>query len=403
MGAMATTLTTVSQARALVLGAARALGEERVPIAAALDRVLARDVLAAHDAPPFQCSAMDGYAIAPGPGGRRMSVVGESRAGAPSDRRLAGGEAILVSTGAAIPAGATSVIRQEDVEEHGSRIHTTSAVEPGANVRQAAEDLRGGATVLTAGTVLRVAELGAAVAAGAGHVVAIRRPRVAVLCTGDELRSPGEPLGPGEIHDCNTPMLAALACRCGAIVAEVDRLRDEQASTKAGLLAALRRVDLTIVSGGIGAGRHDHVRPALAALGVRERFRGVALQPGRPTWLGEQGGKLVLGLPGNPVSAFVTFWLFARPALAALQGTTVDPAPETEAVLGVAVARKPHCEQALRVRLEPGGSGMVAYPNGSQGSHLVTSLLGANALALIPPGDGVLEAGAPIGLEALPR
>ncbi|MGI8430278.1 MAG: molybdopterin molybdotransferase MoeA [Solirubrobacteraceae bacterium] len=403
---LATKLITVSHAREIVRSAAQTLGEERIPVAQALDRVLARDVLAAGDAPPFSCSAMDGYAVIPGRGGRDMSVVGESRAGAPSQHRVADGEAIRISTGAAVPAGATSVVRQEDVEERGSgtvtHIHTTSDVEPGANVRAAAEDLRRGTMVLAAGTVLGPAELGAAVTAGAGYVLTVRRPVVAVMCTGDELRAPGEALGRGEIHDCNAVMLSALVRRSGATVAQAARLRDDRPSTEAALSSALARIDVLIVSGGVSVGRHDHVRAALAALGVRALFSGVALQPGKPTFFGERDGKLIFGLPGNPVSAFVTFSLFASPALAALRGAKIEAMPQTRARLAVAVARKPGREQALRVRLEARGSALVAHPNGPQGSHLVSALLGANALALIPPGDGVLEAGSTIGLEPLP-
>ncbi len=404
---MDTSLISVSRAREIVLSVARTLGEEPIPIAQALDRVLAQDVLAAGDAPPFRCAAMDGYAIVPGEGGRSLSVVGESRAGAPSQRRLAEGEAIRISTGAAIPAGARSVIRQEDVEAHGSgiaaKIRTRSGVKHGANVREAAEDLRRGATVLAAGTVLGPAELGAAVTAGTGHVRVVRRPLVAVLCTGDELRAPGEPLGRGEIHDSGGAMLSALSRRSGAVVAQIDRLADDRPSTEAGLGAALERVDALIVSGGVSVGRHDNVRPALAALGVREQFWGVALQPGKHTWFGERDGKLVFGLPGNPVAAFLTFSLFAHPALATLQGGSVDAMLRAPARLGRTVARKPGREQALCVRLEQEGSAVVAHPNGPQGSHLVSSLLGADALALIPSGDGVLEAGSPVGLQRLPR
>jgi len=400
---MCAILITVAEARERVLSATRPLEQERVAIAEALDRVLARDVRAAGDVPPFPCSAMDGYAVAPGPSERTLTVVGESRAGAPSGRRLSGGEAIRISTGAVVPAGASSVIRQEDVHEHNSAIRTKAAVEAGANVREAAEELHAGATVLRTGTRLGAAELGAAVAAGAGHVIAVRTPKVSVLCTGDELRAPGEPLGPGEIHNSNAPMLAGLARKCGAVLTGVDRLPDDRTSTEAGLAAALERGDVLIVSGGISVGPHDHVKPAFAALGVRKLFWGVALQPGQPTWFGERDGKLVFGVPGNPVSAVVTFSLFARPAIAALQGATPQRVLDPQALLGAAVRRNPRREQALRVRLEREDSGTVAYPNGPQGSHLVTSLLGADALAMIPPGAGELAAGTAVAIETLAR
>ncbi len=190
-------LVTVAQARERVLRVARPLARERLEIAAALDRVLAEDVLAAGHVPPFRCSAMDGYALAAGPSERTLTVVGESRAGAPSDREPAAGEAIRISTGALVPTGASAVVRQEDVDERRRAIRTRVLVRAGANTRAAGEDMRAGQTVLSAGATLGPAALGAAVAAGARHVRVARRPAVAVPSTGDKLRSAGEPLGPG--------------------------------------------------------------------------------------------------------------------------------------------------------------------------------------------------------------
>ncbi len=400
---MATSLITVAEARERVLRATRPLGHERVEIADALDRVLAHDVTAAGDVPPFPSSAMDGYAITDGPANRTLTVIGESRAGAPFDGRLHDGGAVRISTGAAVPSGATAVIRQEDVESHDGTIATQAAVAAGENVRPAGEVMSSGTTVVQAGTTLRAAELGVAVAAGVGEVAVARRPRVQVLCTGDELRAPGEPLGPGEIHNSNGPMLVALAVRCGAIAPAASRLPDDRKATEAGLEAALGASDVVIVCGGVSVGPHDHVKPALAMLGVQELFWGVALQPGKPTWFGTRDGKLVFGLPGNPVSAAVTFALFASHAIAALQGARPERQLEAEATLGAAVRRSRQREQALRVRLERLGGDTVAVPNGPQGSHVVTSLLGADALALIPPGEGELEAGSPVALEPLPR
>jgi len=404
MPEMAPPLLTIAAARERVLKAARPLGIERVAIADARGRVLAADLQAAGDVPPFPCSAMDGYAILAGDAGRTLQVVGESRAGIPSSLPISGRNAIRISTGGAVPAGATAVIRQEDVEAHDGTILTRATVGAGENVRGAGEDMRSGETVLRAGTALGAAELGAAVAAGAAELPVARRPRVQVLCTGDELRAPGEPLGPGEIHNSNAPMLDALAAEQGAVVGEpARRLPDDPAATEAGLAAALERADVVIVSGGVSVGPHDHVKPALAVLGVEEVFWRVALQPGKPTWVGRRGDVLVFGLPGNPVSAVVTFALFVRPALAALQGRTEERSLEPEAVLGAAVPQNPDREQAVRVRLERRDGTLVAMPNGPQGSHIVTSLLGADALALVPAGAGELEAGAVVALERLPH
>jgi molybdopterin molybdotransferase len=197
-------------------------------------------------------------------------------------------------------------------------------------------------------------------------------------------------------------MLEALATRSGALAEAAVRVPDEAKTTAAALERALSTADVVVVSGGVSVGPHDHVKPALEALGVRERFWGVALQPGKPTWFGERAGTLVFGLPGNPVSSVVTFMLFARPALAALQGA--DPEPTRElAMLADAVKRNPGREQALRVRLERRDGSVAAIPNGPQGSHLVSSLVGADALAFIPAGDGELPAGTTVVLERLWR
>ena len=400
---MPAALITIAEARERVLRAAHPLGTERVAIDEAHDRVLAADVTAIGNVPPFPCSAMDGYAIVHGDAGRTLAVVGESRAGTPSATALSDGSAIRISTGGAIPAGATAVIPQENVEVRDGTIFTHGAVMAGDHVREAGEDMRSGETVLRAGMTLGAAELGAAVAAGAGELTVYRRPRVQVLCTGDELRAPGEPLGPGEIHNSNAPMLDALAAAEGAIAGTARRLPDDRAATEAGLTSALDTADVVIVSGGVSVGPHDHVKPALAGLGVEEVFWRVALQPGKPTWFGRRGAVLVFGLPGNPVSAVVTFSLFVRPALAALQGRTDEHLLESEAVLGAPVRRNPDREQAVRVRLERRNGKLVALPNGPQGSHIVTSLLGADALAFVPAGEGELEAGAAVALERLPR
>lgn len=399
---MASNLITVAQARTLVLGAIRPLAPEDVPIDAALDRVLAADVRAAAEVPPFACSAMDGYALTPGPAGRRLTVVGESRAGQPTDISLRPGEAIRISTGAALPAGATAVIPQEVVAVDAEQIETRTEVAAGDHVRGPGEDMPAGLTVLSAGIRLGPVELGAAVAAGAGSVSAARRPRVSVLATGDELKAAGEPLGPGEIHNSNTPMLTGLARHAGAQTTAPQRLPDSREATHSGLGAALAQAEMVIVSGGVSVGPHDHVKPALAELGVQEVFWSVALQPGKPTWFGTlDGGRLVFGLPGNPVSAVVTFSLFVLPALQRLQGQTTRRMIDAEAVLDTEVRRNPGREQAVRVVLQREPGKTTATPNSAQGSHMLTSLLGADALAMIPAGTGTLPAGSTVALAEL--
>ncbi len=397
---MAQDLITINEARDRVLYAVSPLSCESVALPAALGRVLARDVRALADTPPFPSSAMDGYAVRAGAAERALEIVGESRAGRPSPVSVGPGQAVRISTGAAVPDGAEAVLRQEDVERRDGRIVPRVAVNPGEHVRWPGEDMRAGTEVLRAGTRLGPAELGAAAAAGAGGLSVARRPRVSVLCTGDELREPGTPLGPGEIHNSNAPMLVALAQRAGAEAGTARRLPDDRGATTAALSEAIAASDVVLVSGGVSVGPHDHVKPALLELGVQERFWGVSLQPGKPTWFGSLGDTLVFGLPGNPVSAFVTFVLFAAPALAALQGRRMSGAAR-HAVLGAPAARNPHREQAVRVRVEERDGRLVAIPNGPQGSHIVTSLLGADALALIPAGEGVAPDGEQVELIAL--
>jgi molybdopterin molybdotransferase len=197
-------------------------------------------------------------------------------------------------------------------------------------------------------------------------------------------------------------MLTGLAVGEGALTSPAERLPDDRAATVNGIQSALERSDVVIISGGVSVGPHDHVKPALSALGVQEIFWSVALQPGKPTWFGSRdGGRYVFGLPGNPVSAVVTYSLFVSPALSALQGARPRRKLEAQATLGTPVRRSPRREQAMRVRLEREGGQTVAFPNGAQGSHILTSLVGADALAMIPAGEGTLEAGATVALEEL--
>jgi molybdopterin molybdotransferase len=389
-------LLSIDEARARVMAAAAPLGAEEVRVDAALDRVLAEDVEAAGDVPAVANSAMDGFAVRSGPAGRALRIVGESRAGAPATAAVAEGEAIRISTGAALPAGADAVLEVERVGVEDGTVELREDVSAGRNVRVAGDDLHAGEVVLRAGTRLGPAELGVAVAAGRGLVRCSERPAVAIVATGDELRAPGEPLGPGQLHDSNGVTLAALATRAGADIVAVRRAADTPQATRTALAAALDAADVVVLSGGVSVGPHDHVKGALRALGVEESFWRVALRPGKPTWFGTRGARLVFGLPGNPVSSMVTFLLFARPALARLQGAAAPP-PRLRARLAVALPRHPERDECVRVRLEDGR----ARPTGPQGSHQLSSMVGAQGLAVVPRGAGELEAGAVAEIEAI--
>jgi molybdopterin molybdotransferase len=391
----------LADARAAVLAAARPLEPEPVPVAEALDRVLAADVHAAHDVPPFAGSAMDGFAVRSGPAGRTLRIAGESRAGAPATGPLGDGEAIRISTGAVVPEGADAIAPVEEVREADGAVELLAEVAPGRHVRGAGEDLRAGALVLPAGTRLGPAELGALVNAGLAEAPCAWRPRVAVVATGDELRPPGEPLAPGQIHDANLITVSALATRAGAEVVLATHVGDDAGATRDALAAALDAADVVCVTGGVSVGPHDHVKPALNALGVEERFWRIRLKPGKPVWFGTRDRRLVFGLPGNPVSAMVTFTLLARPALRALQGEP-DPDRRGRGVLGAPLRRDPGRDQAVRVRLAAGEGGVRVVPTtAAQGSHVLSSMVGAQALALVPAGDGELAAGAEVELELL--
>lgn len=391
-------LISIEEARERVLGAVRPLAAEGVPLASAGGRVLAEDVTSAIDVPPFDSSAMDGYALRAGPAGE-LEVVGESRAGSPWEGSLEEGTAVRISTGAAVPSGAGAVIPIERTSPTGARVTVEETVN-GDNVRRAGEDVRKGDPVLRAGARLGPAELGVAAAVGHPELRCAHRPRVALLLTGDELVMPGEPLGPGLIYSSNGFALAELTERSGGEQVLRENVPDSAGGTREAIGRALELADLVIVSGGVSVGPHDHVKGALRELGAEERFWGVSLRPGKPTWFGTRGGVLAFGLPGNPVSAMVTFQLFVRPALAALQGT--DPAVRRgHAILEHAVARNPRREEAVRVRLRRAENGLLAASTGPQGSHMLTSMLGADALAMIAAGPGEVAAGETVGIEFL--
>ena len=396
---MAGSLLSVDEARSRVLAAVRPLGSERVAVDDSLGRVLAEDVVSELTLPPFDSSAMDGFAVIAGPGGE-LPVVGESQAGRPFEGELHAGEAVRISTGAVMPRGADAVVPVERVELNGDRVRVPGT-QAGAHVRRAGEDLLEGATVLHAGTEIGPAEAGMLAALGRVDSECALQPRLAIVTTGDELVPAGQPLGPGQIHDSNATAIGALARRVGArVTARHSGTGDELATTVGALAKALERSDVLCISGGVSVGPHDHVKPALAELGFEELIWGVSLKPGKPFWFGMRDNQYAFGLPGNPVSAIVTFQLFARPALRALQGA--DPsAPRSTAVLDGPIPANEDRDQAVRCRLRMGDDGWHAEPTGPQGSHVMSSMLGAAALAIVPAGDRDLAPGERVLIELL--
>ncbi|HXB16905.1 MAG TPA: gephyrin-like molybdotransferase Glp [Solirubrobacteraceae bacterium] len=402
------TLLDVEDARARILAAAAAPTGESVALGvAALGRVLGEDVVAVHPVPAFDNSAMDGFAVrAPDLAGAapgspvRLRLVGESRAGAPANAPLGEGQAIAISTGAMMPEGADAVLRVEDSEIEDATVRALGGAQLGANVRRAGEDVLPGQTVLRAGTRLGPAELGVLASLGRSLIRCVRRPRVSVLVTGDELLGLHEAPRAGAVRDTSTLTISALACCGGAEVAWTGRAGDDAAATREAVERALDGVDIAVACGGVSVGMHDHVRPSLAALGAREEFWGLALKPGSPAWFGRRGQTLVFGLPGNPVSAMVTFVLLVGPALRAMLGR--PPLPERrEAILDEDYEKPAGRAHAVRCRLRADAEGLHATPTGPQGSHVLSSMLGAQALAMIPSESTGVRAGERVQIESL--
>lgn len=396
---MSPALLSIGAARARVLDAAQALPSEAVALPLALGRVLAESVRGSDPVPPFDSSAMDGYAVLAGPAGE-LPLVGESRAGRPSEAALGSGEAMAISTGGVLPAGADAVVPVELTQRLDGRVRVP-ATKPGAHVRRAGEDIAPGEEVLPAGALLGPAALGVLASLGRAEVTCGRRPRVAVMATGDELVEIGRPLGPGQIRNSNAITLEAQSVLAGGEVVPGGVIRDSFDATVEALQAGLARADVLCVSGGVSVGPHDHVKPALRSLGVEERFWGVALKPGKPTWFGvSPRGTLVFGLPGNPVSAMVCFHLFARPALRVLAGAAPTDT-RARARLDAPIEKLPEREQVLRCVLAADDEGWHVLPTKRQGSHVLTSMLGAGAFALIPAGEGEQPAGSRVEIEIL--
>lgn len=406
----------LAAARALVVEHAWTLPAEQVPLAEVLGRTLAADQTAPVDLPPFANSAMDGYAVRAADlataGERspvRLRVAGESRAGSPFAGTMAAGEAIAISTGAVLPDGADSVMRVEEIERPAEgEISIVRSLEPGHDVRPAGDDVRAGERVLVSGVSIAAGEIAMLASAGVASVPCVRRPRVAVAGTGDELVAPGEPLAPGKIYDSNSSMIAALASGFGAQLAGVAAaVRDDARSTAQAVATALAAADVAIICGGVSVGEHDHVKPALRDAGVREIFWHAAMRPGHPIWFGAlgepgEGGKLVFGLPGNPVSAFTTFHMFALPALRVLSGLPPWPRVVT-ARLAEAQRKRAGFAQVMRCRLSDDGTGgwTASLTSGNQGSHAVSSIVGVDGLAILPADCADPPAGSEVTVELL--
>jgi molybdopterin molybdotransferase len=385
-------LRSFEEAQQLVLERVEPLPAESVAIADAAGRVLAEAAAARVDLPPFASSAMDGYALRAADTPGRLPVVAHIAAGRPAPHPLEPGEAMEISTGGVVPDGADAVVPVESVVNRDNGIEVTEHVARGENVRSRGGDVRSGDPVCPAGVRLTPAQLGALAAVGLAEVRCARRPRVALLATGTELRAPGEPLGPGEIYESNGLMLAAALAAEGAEVERLPRVEDEEDAHRAALERGLE-ADVLVTSGGVSVGPHDLVRTIEADLGVEEVFWGVAVKPGKPVAFGVRGRTLVFGLPGNPVSSLVGLELFVRPALRALQGLA-DPLPRFErGALAAPLRRTPGRDELARARTRRSDGRVELEPLSGQESHMIVRAAAADALVLVPRGAGVLAAG----------
>jgi molybdopterin molybdotransferase len=393
-------LRTLEQAQALVLERAQPLAAERVPLEHAAGRVLAETATALVDLPPFPSSAMDGYAVRSADTPGTLPVVARIAAGSPADRPLAAVEAMGISTGGVVPDGADAVIQHEAVVENDNAITIPKPVVQGANIRPVGRDALAGGVVVSAGMRLGAAQIGALAAAGVAEVTCVRRPRAVVLTTGSELRAPGTPLEPGEVYEANGVMLAAQLDAEGAVVTRLDAVEDDEAEHRRAIEQGLEH-DVLVTSGGVSVGPHDLVRRVEAELGVEEVFWCVAVRPGKPVSFGVRGTTLVFGLPGNPVSSLVACELFVRPALRALQGAA-DPRPRfAVGRLAAPVTRNAGRDDLLRARSTVTDDGVVLEPVGGQESHMIVRAAEADALVLVPRGEGELAAGANVRYLAL--
>jgi molybdopterin molybdotransferase len=393
----APSLLPVEEARARLLADVRSLAAERVPLADAAGRVLTENLVAREPLPPFDHSAMDGYAVAisdlQGRGPYVLEVSGESSAGR-THSPLAHGTACRIFTGAALPERADAVVMQEHVTREGGAARFETRPPPGQHVRRAGDDLAAGAVAIAARTRLTAGGLALAAMLGRAEVAVARRPLVTLLCTGDELRAPGEDLRPGSIPESNSAPLAALARQAGARVRVSPIARDDPRSTLRAIEQALEGTDLLVTVGGVSVGDHDLVRPALEQAGVKLDFWRIAVKPGKPLVFGRSARASVLGLPGNPASAMVTFALFGMPLLRALQGDARPLAMLLRARLTSSRQRSPDRLQLIRATLELDAGTLAARVHDNQASGAATSLASSDGVAFVPPGEGTLEAGA---------
>lgn len=395
----------LEEARARILESVRPVpGEETVELCAALGRVLAEPVVSIVDVPSHDNSAMDGYALAgsdlPAQGERSLRLVGTSWAGRPFDGTVGPGECARIMTGATLPRGTDTVVMQEHVRVDGAEIVVAAGHKPGQHRRKAGEDIGAGQVALPAGTELQPAHLGLLASVGSARVTVRRRPRVAILSTGDELRPAGEPLGPGQIYDSNRYSLHGMIARLGLEVIDLGVVRDRREDTERAIADAAARADAIVASGGVSVGEADFVVETLRHLG-QVGFWKVAMKPGKPITFGRVGSALFFGLPGNPVSVMATFYQLVQPALVKLTGATRNDPP----ILLTATCQSRIRKRAGRLEFQRGlleldaDGRYVVRPTSHQGAGVLRSMTEANCFIVLPIDQEEVQPGAQVSVQ----
>jgi molybdopterin molybdotransferase len=392
---------TVEEALDAIVSRVSVLGTEQVDVVGAWGRVLAEPVVSRREIPPWPNSSMDGYAVRAEDTGRgaALAVVGRVEAGGLPARAIGRGEAMRIFTGAPLPEGADTVVPQEDVDAGDDRIALHGELERAAYVRERGEDVRVGDRVLEPGTVLSAAEMGLLATLGYGQVRVYRRPRVAILSTGNELADLGTEPGPGQIPNTNTYTLMAQVLEAGADPMSLGVARDRLEAIEERVRAA-RDADVLVSSAGVSVGELDLVRDALTNAGAELHLWRVSMRPGKPITFGSLSGRPIFGLPGNPVSAMVTFEVFVRPALLKMAGRRRLTRPRVRARALAAVPNPGSRRGYLRVQLEPVEQGLGARLTGEQGSAILRSMVAADGLAVVPP-DTIVPSGGDLEIIVL--
>jgi molybdopterin molybdotransferase len=384
----------VDEARARILGMLPAPTAETVALAAGLGRVLAAPLRARLTQPPADVSAMDGFALraADGAAGAQLSVIGAAPAGHPFAGSVGPGQAVRLFTGSVVPEGADSVVIQEDTTEADGAVILSETAQLGRHIRRAGQDFSAGDELIAAGRRLTARDIGLAAAGNHPWLTVYRRPRIALLATGDESSLPGEPIGPGGIVSSNAHALAAFVTACGGEPVVLPIAADDLPALGAAIAGA-RGADMLVTTGGASVGAHDLVQQALAAAGMQLEFWKIAMRPGKPLMAGMLGAMPVLGLPGNPVSAFVCAWLFLAPALARLAGAAGSTPLPVQARLGTALKANDQREDYVRATLARDGAGWVVTPFPVQDSGMLRALARADALIRRAPFDPARQEG----------